>query len=170
MKLDDVVGLLLRKGWKRWEQISKGVEDIHIWRCIKPRMFEKIVETSLHLFLDVSGKRYGQCTYICLVNDEGKIHYSLLVGKSRVTPKKFLSVPRLELTAAVLSVKMVCLIRKELDLRNIAERFWTDSQGVLVHIRSITKRFKVFVANRVQKIQEKSDVNQWNYVKGKESC
>ena len=38
---------------------------------------------------------------------------------------------------------------------------------VLAYIRSTTKRFKVFVANRVQKIQEHSDVNQWNYVKGK---
>ena len=37
------------------------------------------------------------------------------------------------------------------------------------YIRSTTKRFKVFVANRVQKIQEHSDVNQWNYVKGKDN-
>ena len=78
-----------------------------------------------------------------------------------------MSTPRLELTAAVVSVKIACLIRKELNLGNIAERFWTDSQVVLAYIRSTTKRFKVFVANRVQKIQEHSDVNQWNYVKGK---
>ena len=50
---------------------------------------------------------------------------------------------------------------------NIAERFWTDSQVVLAYIRSSTKRFKVFVVNQVQKIQEHSDVNQWSYVKGK---
>ena len=31
------------------------------------------------------------------------------------------------------------------------------------------KRFKVFEANQVQKIQEHSDVNQWNYVKGKDN-
>ena len=65
----------------------------------------------------------------------------------------------------MLSVKMTCLIRKELNLRNIAERFWTNSQVVL--IRSTTKRFKVFLPNQVQKIQEHSDVNQLNYVQGK---
>ena len=94
-------------------------------------MFGKIVETSLNHFSDASEKGYGQCSYIQLVNDEGKIHCSLLVGKSKVTPKKFLSNPRLELTAAVLSVKMACLIKKELNLGNITERFWTNSQMVL---------------------------------------
>ena len=55
-----------------------------------------------------------------------------------------MSTPRLELTAAVVSVKIACLIRKELNLGNIAERFWTDSQVVLAYIRSTTKRFKSF--------------------------
>ena len=82
------------------------------------------------------------------------------IGKSRVTPKKFLLIPRLELTAAVLSVKMAYLIRNELNLGNIAEKFWRNSHVVLASIRSTTKRFKVFVANQVQKIQEHSDVNQ----------
>ena len=39
---------------------------------------------------------------------------------------------------------------------------------VLAYIRSTTKKFKVFVANRIQKIQDHSDVNQWNYVKDNE--
>ena len=109
---DDVVGPELRKDWERWEQKLKGVQDIHISRCIKSHMFRKIVETSLQHFPDASEKGYGQCSYIQLINDEGEIHCSLLVGKSRVTPKEFLSAPRLELTAAVLSVKMACLIKR----------------------------------------------------------
>ena len=55
-----------------------------------------------------------------MVNDEEKIHCSLLVGKSRASPKKFLSTLRLELTVAELSVKMACLIRKE--LRKVLDR------------------------------------------------
>ena len=127
MLSDDVLGSELRKDWERWEQKLKGVEDIHIPRCIKPRMFGKIVETSLHHFSDTSEKGYGQCSYRRLVNDEGKIHCSLLVGKSRVTPKKFSSTPRLEL-AAVLSVKMTCLILS-----------MTDSQVVLAYTKAPQK-------------------------------
>ena len=90
----DVVGPELRKDWERWEQKLKGVEDIQISRCIKPHMFGVTVEASLHHFLDASEKGYGYCSYIQLVNDEGKTHCSLLVGKSTVTPRKFLSTPR----------------------------------------------------------------------------
>ena len=90
----DVVGPELRKDWERWEQKLKGVEDIHISRCIKPHMFGETVEASLHHFLDASEKGYDYCSYVQLVNDERKTHCSLLVGKSRVTPRKFLSTPR----------------------------------------------------------------------------
>ena len=95
---------------------------MHISSCIKPRMFGKIIETSLHHFSGALEKWYGQCSYIRLVNDKGKIHGSLLVGKSKVTTKKFLSNPRIELTAAALSAKMTYLIRKELNFRDIADR------------------------------------------------
>ena len=46
----------------------------------------------------------------------------------------------------------------------------TDSRVVLAYIRSTTKRFKVFVANRAQKIQEHSDANQWKYEKGRDNA
>ena len=63
------------------------------------------------------------------------------------------------------------LIRKELNQKRIksweySRNVCTNSQVLLVYIRSTT-RFKIFMANWVQKIQEGSDVNQWNYVKGK---
>ena len=89
--------------------------------------------------MDVSEKGFGPCSFKQLLNHEGEIHCSLLVGESRVFPKKYLSIPRLKLTV-VLSSKMVCLIRKELNLRNAAEKFWIDSQVVLAYIKSITKR------------------------------
>ena len=107
---EDAVGPDLKKNWERYEQILKVNENLHIPRCIKPHMFQKKVETSLHHLLNDSEIGYSQCSYIWLVNDEGEIHFSLLVGKSRVTPKKFYSIPRLELTAVVLSVKTACLI------------------------------------------------------------
>ena len=119
---------------------------------------------SIHHFSDASENGYGQCSYLRLVNQDGKIHCSLLVGKSRVPPKKFVSIPRLELTAAVLSVKMACTLRKELGIKVAKEIFWTDSQVVLAYIRSNSKRFKVFVANRVQQIHENTSINQWAYV------
>ena len=47
--------------------------------------------------------------------------------KSRVTPKEYVTIPRLELVPAVLSVKIAALIRRKLDIQWKNETFWTDS-------------------------------------------
>ena len=73
------------------------------------------------------------------------IHNILLLGKSRVSPNKFISVPRLELTVAVFSLKVACSLKKELQIDSLKERFWTDSQVVLAYIKNNSKRFKVFM-------------------------
>ena len=77
-----------------------------------------------------------------MVDEEGRIHCGLLLGKSRVNPKKFVLIPRLELTAAVLSVKMTCLLKKELNLGKVNHDFWADSKVVLGYIRNDTRRIK----------------------------
>ena len=64
--------------------------------------------------------------------------------------------PRLELRAATLSIKMSQLVKKELELNdvtNIREHFWTNSHVTLDYINNESKRFKVFFANRVQLIR-----------------
>lgn len=89
---------------------------------------------------------------------------SFVLGKARVTPLKPVTVPRLELTAAVVSVKSSVQLQQELDLEELEDVYWTDSQVVLGYIANETRRFHVFVANRVQQIQEHSSPNQWHYV------
>ena len=86
--------------------------------------------------------------------------------KSRVTPKKYVTIPRLELVAAVLSVKIAALTGRELDIEWKNETFWTDSKVVLGYINN-TKKFKIFLANQIQQIHEGSNVSQWRYVPSK---
>ena len=89
------------------------------------------------------------------------------MGKARVTPLKFVSIPRLELVAAVLAVRILALLKRELGIQVDEEYFWTDSKVVLGYIKNESRAFKTFVANRVQIIQENSKVNQWNYIESK---
>ena len=86
------------------------------------------------------------------------------MGKARVTPLKPVTIPRLELTAAVVSVNVSEQLLRELEYEKIVEHFWTDSKVVLGYIANQTKRFHVFVANRVQRIQERTTQEQWHYV------
>ena len=49
------------------------------------------------------------------------------------------------------------------------EFFWTDSKVVLGYISNNSKRFKIFVANRIQFIRESADPKLWFYVPTKEN-
>ena len=107
-------------------------------------------------------------SYLRLVDQKGMIHFGLVMAKLRVTLTKFVSISRMELAAAVLSIKASVMFQKGLTIHSkIKEYFWTDSQVVLSYINSNSKRFKIFVANRVQLIKENSDVSQWMYTDSK---
>ena len=85
------------------------------------------------------------------------------MGKARVAPTKIVTIPRLELTAAVTSAAVSNMLR-ELELKIDEEYYWTDSQVVLGYINNEAQRFHVFVANRVERIRETTEARQWHYV------
>jgi len=93
-----------------------------------------------------------------LKNDQGQIHCSFVIGKARVTPLKPITVPCLELTAAVVSVKTSEQLQRELEYEEVRDVFWTDSKVVLGYIANET-RFHIFVANRVLQIQDRTSPN-----------
>ena len=161
---DETVSEEVQKEWTKWKGKLPALKEIKIQRCIKPAYFGRVVESSSHHFSDASEDGYGQASYLRLVNNQGVIHSVLLVGKAKVSPLRYVSIPRLELVAATLTVKTALLLREELDIEIIKEYFWTDSKVVLGYISNSSKRFKIFVGNRSQFIHDRSDVAQWYYV------
>ena len=91
------------------------------------------------------------------------------MGKSRVAPLKQITIPRLELSAALVAVKVSTMLNVELSYKNIVDIFWTDSTVVLGYISNDSKRFQVFVANRVQQIRNVTSLEQWNYVESEDN-
>ena len=146
------------KKWEAWKRELFDLKEISLGRCIKSRNFRTIIKISLHNFSDASEIGYGQCSYLRVVDENENIQCSLIMGKAKVAPKKFVSIPKLELVAAVLSVKTSNMIKKELQLQQLDEYFWTDSRVVLGYIANDTKAFKTFVVKRVHMIQENSNV------------
>ncbi|XP_020911975.1 uncharacterized protein LOC110249735 [Exaiptasia diaphana] len=161
---DDPVPEEMEARWRNGKTRLQQLEGFVISRCYKPEGFGVVVKAELHNFSDASFKGYSQCSYIRLVNSEGKMHCCFLTGKSRVTPLKKMTVSRLKLTAGVVSVRVSEQLKRELDMEITNEVLWTDSKVVLGYIANKVRRFHVFVANRVQEIQEKSSVDQWKYV------
>lgn len=81
-----------------------------------------------------------------------------------MAPLKQVTIPRLELTAAVLAVRVDTMFRTELQFPLEKSGFWTDSTSVLKYIRNEDKIFQTFVANRVSTIRRATDVSQWRYI------
>lgn len=132
-----------------------------------PADFGNVRSYQRHHFCDASFDAYGTVSYLSSISEDGRIHCAFVLGKSKLAPLKPLTVPRLELLAAVLSVKVDSLLRYEIRLPLEKSVFWTDSTTVLQYIASCAGRFKTFVANRLNVIQEACTIEQWKYVKSK---
>ena len=163
-KWDDPIQKDLIPRYEHWFESLSKLSEISIPRCFKPATFTE-VRAELHNFSDASQTGYGQCSYLRLINISNEdVQCSLVMAKSRVTPLKTISIPRLELMAAVLSVKVACKLKIELDYSDLKLFFWTDSQVVLAYISNESRRFETFVANRVEEIRSKTDVDSWYYI------
>ena len=161
---DDEVTENIKSRWEQWKGELQQLQHIKIPRCYKPENFGEIKAVELHHFSDASQDGYGQCSYIRLINDEDKPHCALVMAKARVTPLRAITIPRLELAAAVVSVRIHAILERQLNYQIVKETFWTDSKVVLGYINSDAKRFHVYVANRVQQIRDKTSPKQWKYV------
>ncbi|KAJ8332755.1 hypothetical protein SKAU_G00416510, partial [Synaphobranchus kaupii] len=160
---DDPLPAELEPKWEAWLRDLENLQKIQIPRCFIPENLGTVQKIELHHFSDASNNGYGQCSYIRIVADE-QVHCALVMGKARVAPTSVVTIPRLELTAATVSVAVSNLLREELELKIDQEFFWTDSQVVLGYIKNEARRFHVFVANRVQRIRDTTDPSQWFYV------
>ena len=146
-----------------WKSNLSAFSDFSIPRCIKPPGF--VAKTfQLHHFADASEFGYGQCSYLKLIDSCGNVSVSLVFANARVSPVKHVSIPRLELVAAVLSARIAAMLNRELSLPDCQNFFYTDSRTVLGYIANESRRFHTFVANCVQQIRDLTDVSQWFYV------
>ena len=158
-----------RAKWEAWKSELLKLERITIPRCYKPAEFGRVTRAELHHFSDASVKGYGQCSYLRLVDEQQRVHCSFVMSKSRVAPLKPVTVPRLELTATVISVRVRQQIHKAIEYQIDQDYFWTDSKVVLGYINNETRRFHVFVSNRVHEIQDNTSPSQWRYIETKEN-
>lgn len=85
-----------------------------------------------------------------------KVHCSLMITKSRVAPLEAMTIPRIELSAAVLATRLDRIIKQEIGMTVHTSTFWTDNTCVLRYIENNDRRFQVFLANRVSAILDQS--------------
>ncbi|GFY33533.1 uncharacterized protein TNCV_4538671 [Trichonephila clavipes] len=91
----------------------------------------------------------------------------LITKIARVAPLKKLSLPRLELLAALIGDRLFETLRKVFKITN--NYIFSDSTVALSWIRGYVKQWKPFVSNRVDEIQDLTNPQNWRFVKGEQN-
>lgn len=155
----------LRDQWLSWEEELPNLPHLELPRPYTPVCADTPASTrQLHIFSDASERAYGSVAYLRTTDYKGQIHVSFVLARSRVAPKKHLSMPRLELSAALTGAQLASVLQTELTLPIEQVFLWSDSTTVLHWLRSKSFRYKVFVGTRVAEIQTLTEVTNWRYV------
>ncbi|XP_055542920.1 uncharacterized protein LOC129728499 [Wyeomyia smithii] len=166
---DELIPENLCERWWRWTDLFRYLDKIKIPRCYFPaRSTQEIVTLQLHIFVDASEEAYACVGYLRAIFP-GSIEVALVGGKSKVAPLKAHSIPRLELMAAVIGVRLMKIVLKSHSLRIERTVLWSDSKTVLAWINSDHRNYRQFVACRVGEILCKSQAEQWRWVPTKEN-
>ncbi|XP_039872830.1 uncharacterized protein LOC120724616 [Simochromis diagramma] len=164
---DETIPEKMAQTWQKWVEDLVLLNKFSISRCVTPKGFGEIKSAQLPHFCDASETGYGAVSYLRLSNSKQEMCVSFIIGKARVAPLKQVTIPHLELAAAVLAVRLDKMLSVELKLNLRESVFWSDSTTVLQYIANTTTRFKTYVANRVSIIHALTKVEQWRYISSK---
>jgi len=164
---DDEIPPELQDKWQRWNSDLKNIDHFRLPRCYSSS-FSTADHTQLHIFVDASQQAFGTVAYLRIQKGD-HITVSLIGGKAKVAPTKHLTIPRLELQAAVLGSRWESFIKTGHDVKIHQTIYWSDSTTVLSWIRTDGNKFKQFVANRIGEIQEESQISEWRWISTKDN-
>ncbi|XP_029719406.2 uncharacterized protein LOC109431964 [Aedes albopictus] len=152
--------------WQQWLKLLPEVEQVRIPRCYRSQSQSPEEEAELHIFADASECGMAAVAFLRFVKN-GTVECRIVAAKTRVAPLKFVSIPRLELQAAVIGARLANTIADSLTVNISRKYYWTDSRDVLCWLHSDHRRYTQFVAFRVSEILETTEANQWYWVPSK---
>ena len=169
--------VLLQKLWTAgydWDEDidEELLQEIRLWtgelaslQLIKiPRCVKATGNNVLHVFVDASSEAFAATCFLRSIDNDDSVTVRLVAAKSKVAPIAATSIPRLELMAAVLGLKLAKSVGMSFNVTTSDIVFWSDSMTVLWWIRGHSRNFKPFVANRISEIQAVTNPSQWRYV------
>eukprot|EP00794_Sanderia_malayensis_P021143 gene21143-biopygen14691 len=132
---DDEIPQTAINRWNSWIKELPNLVKLAVPRCFQPENFGEVKRVELHHFCDASENGYG-ASYVRTISREGEINCSFAIGKSRLAPLKPMTIPRLELSAATVAVKLDRMLKRELEICVEKSVFWTDSTAVIKYINN----------------------------------
>ena len=163
---DEAVPAHIKREWVDILCKVKRAEDITFNRCIKPR--DSVGNPKLLICSDGSEKAMCATAHIrweC----EDEIKCRLWAAKSQVTPLQKLTIPIIEMQAAVMGVRLSKSIQDNSIWKFDEIYHIVDSECLLATLRKDTDALREFMGNRVAEILDSTDVKQWYHVKSKQN-
>ena len=145
-----------------WFNQLESLSTIAIPRCL--RFALPVKKKEIVTFVDASKAAYGAVSYLYTEYEDDQVSFCLIAAKSKVAPLNPTTIPRLELMAAVLGLRLAQSIHTAMCLPIQGASFFSDSEDVLWWIRGRGRYFRSFVANRVGEIQANTSPSQWQHV------
>ena len=164
LEWDEKLDENLKRKSDQWFSEFAELKAVEVQRCLQMSSTKKVSESVYHTFVDASENAYGVVIYSVNTYQGGDASSMIVASKSRVAPLKVVSIPRLELMAAQLGVKLTLAVIHALEVPVERVTFWSDSTNVLGWIKNKSRTFKPFVANRIGDIQAATSPSQWRHL------
>ena len=144
------------------------VNEMSIQRYLQFSLEDQCI-VQLHGFGDASPNAYGSAVYLfCRTSTSTAVN--LVASKSRLASPKSMSLPRLELMAAVINARLLKKICDEMPfIKNLEVYAWSDSKVALCWIQGTGRDYKQFVHNRTSEIRRLVKVENWRYINSKDN-
>ncbi|XP_050308277.1 uncharacterized protein LOC126744768 [Anthonomus grandis grandis] len=152
-----------------WIHFSSELETLNEIMINRKVTCENPSYIALHGFSDASETSYGACIYVLPKNINGDAECNLLCAKSKVAPLKTLTMPRLELCAALILSQLLTKVLASVNININKVYCWSDSTIVLGWLRTSPNLLKQFVDNRVAEIQKLTSTFTWNHIVSQEN-
>jgi len=153
-----------QKEWEEWRDSLQEMQHVQVPRSYGPTSLSGAKLKELCVFSHASERVIAAVAYLKTVDSDRNCHMGFITGKARLAPQPGHTIPRLELCAAVLAVNMMETITAEISVKFDEITFFTDSQVVFGYIYNEKRRFHVYISNRVQRIRNSTNPEQWHYV------
>lgn len=149
-----------------WTQYKKELLVFKDFQLPRRIICDNILACDLHGFCDSSSRGFASVVYFRVLSPDNYIKTFLICAKSKVAPLKRISIPRLELCAAVLLADLMSFVMKTFKDKISFNKIyaWSDSMVALSWLKSDPYRWKTFVSNRVTHVQNTLPPTCWHYV------
>ncbi|XP_042902562.1 uncharacterized protein [Parasteatoda tepidariorum] len=159
---DELLPPSVAQQWHKWINELHYLNEICISRWIG---FSENSDATIHVFCDASERAYGACLYARHADDiSTEIH--LICSRNKLAPIKRVTLPRLELLAALLGARLLRYFCRETNMNSHTAILWSDSTVALSWIKGNPNQWKTFVCNRTTEILQNTTSAQWRHCPG----